>query len=297
MANDIIYIDVEKSMFTSNGKLKLTIKTIIHPGELIALFGESGAGKTTLLRILAGLVKPDKGIVKFGNTVWFDSDKHINISPQARNISLMFQDYALFPNMTVEQNILFAQPEKDVKKVTELLAIFGLMEFRKQKTNGLSGGQKQRVALARAMARKPQLLLLDEPLSAIDYEMRTLLQNEIAQAHQLSDITTIIVSHDLNEVFRLATQVICIENGSIIRSGKPDDVFSDNRISGKVQITGIIARIEKQDTINIVTVISGNNQIIKVIAFENDIENLKIGVSVMVYTKAFNPVIRKLSNV
>jgi molybdate transport system ATP-binding protein len=199
--------------------------------------------------------------------------------------------------MTVEQNILFAQPEKDVKKVTELLAIFGLMEFRKQKTNGLSGGQKQRVALARAMARKPQLLLLDEPLSAIDYEMRTLLQNEIAQAHQLSDITTIIVSHDLNEVFRLATQVICIENGSIIRSGKPDDVFSDNRISGKVQITGIIARIEKQDTINIVTVISGNNQIIKVIAFENDIENLKIGVSVMVYTKAFNPVIRKLSNV
>jgi molybdate transport system ATP-binding protein len=292
MANDIIYIDVEKSMFTNNGKLKLNIKTIIHPGELIALFGESGAGKTTLLRILAGLVKPDKGIVKFGNAVWFDSNNKINIPPQERNISLMFQDYALFPNMTVEQNILFGQPEKDAKKVTELLSVFGLLKFRKRKPAELSGGQKQRVALA----RKPQLLLLDEPLSALDAEMRTMLQNEILKAHQLSGTTTLMVSHDLNEVFRLATKVMCIENGSIIRSGKPDHVFSDNSISGKVQITGFIARIDKQDTVNIVTVISGNNQVIKVIAFDNDLENLHIGDSIMVFTKAFNPIIRKLSN-
>ncbi len=293
MAN-IIYIDVEKSMFTGNGKLNLTIKTIINYGELIALFGESGAGKTTLLRILAGLVKPDKGIVKFGNAVWFDSNNKINLLPQERNISLMFQNYALFPNMTVEQNILFAQPEKDAKKVTELLAVFGLLEFRKRKPNGLSGGQKQRVALARALARKPQLLLLDEPLSALDAEMRTKLQNEILKAHQLSGATTIMVSHDLNEVFRLATQVICIENGTILRSGKPEEVFSDNSISGKVQIMGQIAHIEKQDIVNIVTVISGNNQIIKVIAFDNDIENLQIGDNVMVYTKAFNPIISKI---
>jgi len=293
MAN-IIYIDVEKSMFTGNGKLNLTIKTIINYGELIALFGESGAGKTTLLRILAGLVKPDKGIVKFGNAVWFDSNNKINLLPQERNISLMFQNYALFPNMTVEQNILFAQPEKDAKKVTELLAVFGLLEFRKRKPNGLSGGQKQRVALARALARKPQLLLLDEPLSALDAEMRTKLQNEILKAHQLSGATTIMVSHDLNEVFRLATQVICIENGTILRSGRPEEVFSDNSISGKVQIMGQIAHIEKQDIVNIVTVISGNNQIIKVIAFDNDIENLQIGDNVMVYTKAFNPIISKI---
>lgn len=294
MENSVIFIDIEKRMLTANGPMNLSIHTTIPAGELIALFGESGAGKTTLLRILAGLVTPDKGLIKFGSTVWFDSEKKINIPPQNRNISLMFQDYALFPNMTVEQNIQFAQPEKDQSKVNELLALFGLTEFRKRKPTGLSGGQKQRVALARALARKPQLLLLDEPLSALDAEMRITLQDEIAQAHQLLGVTTIMVSHDLNEVFRLATQVLCIENGSITRTGNPEEVFSDSSISGKVQITGQIARIEKQDTINVVTVISGNNQIIKVIAFESDLENLKIGDRVMVFSKAFNPIISKL---
>jgi molybdate transport system ATP-binding protein len=294
MANDVIFIDVEKRMLTANGPMNLDIQATIPAGELVALFGESGAGKTTLLRILAGLVIPDKGLVRFGNTVWFDSAKQINIVPQKRNISLMFQDYALFPNMTVEQNIQFAQPEKNQSALIELLEMFGLSEFRKRKPNGLSGGQKQRVALARALARKPQMLLLDEPLSALDAEMRSTLQNEITQAHQLLGVTTIMVSHDLNEVFRLASQVLCIENGAITRTGKPETVFSDNSISGKVQITGQIARIEKQDTIYIVTVISGNNQIIKVIAFENDLENLKMGDRVMVFSKAFNPIISKL---
>jgi len=294
MENDVIFIDIEKLMLTVNGKVNLAVKTVIKTGELVALFGSSGAGKTTLLRILAGLVHPDKGLIKFGDTVWFDSEKGINVPPQKRNISLMFQDYALFPNMTVAENIQFAQAEKDDTAVNELLSIFGLTEFRKYKPNGLSGGQKQRVALARALARKPQLLLLDEPLSALDAEMRSTLQNEIAQAHQLLGATTIMVSHDLNEVFRLASQVLCLENGIIERSGSPDTVFSDNTISGKVQITGQIARIEKQDTIYIVTVITGNNQIIKVIAFESDMENLNIGDSVLVYTKAFNPIISKL---
>ena len=294
MENHVIYIDIEKMMLTVNGKVNLAIKTEVKTGELVALFGSSGAGKTTLLRILAGLVTPDKGIIKFGDTLWFDSEKQINIPPQKRNISLMFQDYALFPNMNVEENIQFAQAEKDDKAVDELLSVFGLNEFRKYKTNGLSGGQKQRVALARALARKPQLLLLDEPLSSLDAEMRSTLQNEIAQAHQLLGATTIMVSHDLSEVFRLSNQVLCIENGIIQKSGSPDEVFSNNTISGKVQITGQIARIEKQDTIYVVTVITASNQIIKVIAFESDMENLHIGDSVLVYTKAFNPIISKL---
>jgi molybdate transport system ATP-binding protein len=295
MENDLILIDVEKMMHTANGPMNLVVKASIQTGELVALFGQSGAGKTTLLRILAGLLVPDKGLIRFGNSVWFDSESKINIAPQQRNISLMFQDFALFPNMTVEQNVQFAQPEKDQLLVNELLGIFGLTEFRKRKPNGLSGGQKQRVALARALARKPQLLLLDEPLSALDAEMRHALQDEIAKAHRISGVTTLLVSHDLNEVFRLASQVICIEDGLITRAGKPDEVFSDNSISGKVQITGQIARIEKQDTIYIVTVISGNNQIIKVIAFENDLENLNIGDRVMVFSKAFNPIITKLT--
>jgi molybdate transport system ATP-binding protein len=294
MENDVIFIDVEKRMHTADGPMNLKVQASIQSGELVALFGQSGTGKTTLLRILAGLINPDHGIVKFGSTIWFDSEKQINVVPQSRNISLMFQDFALFPNMTVEQNIRFAQPEKNEASVSELLGIFGLAEFRSRKPGSLSGGQKQRVALARALARKPQLLLLDEPLSALDAEMRNTLQNEIAQAHQLLGVTTLMVSHDLNEVFRLATQVICLEKGLVTRTGTPEDVFLDNSISGKVQITGQIARIDKQDTIYIVTVISGNNQIIKVIAFDSDLENLKIGDRVMVFSKAFNPIISKL---
>lgn len=295
MENDVIDIQIRKRMLTANGAMDLAVDTSIRMGELVALFGDSGAGKTTLLRILAGLTTPDNGIIRFGQTVWFDSERKINVPPQRRNISLMFQDFALFPNMTVEENIAFAQPESKMHEVLELIELFGLSEFKKRKPNGLSGGQKQRVALARALARKPQLLLLDEPLSSLDAEMRLLLQTEIEKAHRLSGITAILVSHDLNEVFRLASHVIHLENGSIKRSGTPEVVFSDTSISGKVQITGQIARIDRQDVVNIVTVIAGGTQIIKVIAFDSDLENLKIGDRVTVFSKAFNPIIYKLN--
>ncbi|HNX54407.1 MAG TPA: ABC transporter ATP-binding protein [Prolixibacteraceae bacterium] len=294
MENNVIDIDIEKLMHTTNGPMTLAIRTSIRLGELIALFGQSGAGKTTLLRILSGLVTPDKGQIRFRDEVWFDSEKRINVPPQQRNISLMFQDYALFPNMNVEQNIQFAQTEKNQQKVLELIELLGLTELRKRRPSSLSGGQKQRVALARALARKPQLLLLDEPLSALDAEMRSSLQDEIVKVHQLAGVTTIMVSHDLSEVFRLASQVLYIENGTITRTGKPEEVFSDNSISGKVQITGTIAKIDRHEVINIVTVITGNNQIIRVIAFESDLETLKTGDQVMVYSKAFNPIITKL---
>lgn len=294
MADHLIRIDIEKMMHTAHGPMKLTVQTEIEGGELVTLFGHSGAGKTTLLRILAGLINPEKGIIRVGNSAWFDSEKKINMPPQQRNISFMFQDYALFPNMTVAQNIRFGQPEKDEAALKKLLGTFGLTELAHRKPNSLSGGQKQRVALARSLARKPQLMLLDEPLSALDAEMRNALQDEIAKTHRISGVTTLMVSHDLNEVFRLSTHVLCIENGRITRQGKPEAVFSDTSISGKVQITGKIARIDRQDTLNIVTVITGNNQIIKVIAFDSDLEGLNIGDSVMVYSKAFNPIITRL---
>jgi molybdate transport system ATP-binding protein len=226
MADDIIHIDIEKWMVTSFGNLNLSIKIEIQPGELVALFGPSGAGKTTLLRMLAGLTKPDKGLIKCGNAVWFDAGNKINVSPQQRNISLMFQDYALFPNMTVEQNIRFAQSESDQSITHELISLFGLSGFMKRKPHSLSGGQKQRVALARALARKPGLLLLDEPLSSLDDDMRLMLQREIEQAHKLTGATTIMVSHDLQEVCRLASTVFCLGNGTVNKSGPPYQIFN-----------------------------------------------------------------------
>ncbi|MBL7967465.1 MAG: ATP-binding cassette domain-containing protein [Prolixibacteraceae bacterium] len=294
MENDVIDIRVRKRMLTAHGPMDLAVETTVEMGKLVALFGDSGAGKTTLLRILAGLTDPDEGQIHFGDTVWFDSEKKINVPPQQRNISLMFQDYALFPNMTIEENIAFAQPRPNSNEVEELLRLFGLTELQKRKPSGLSGGQRQRVALARALARKPQMLLLDEPLSSLNAEMRLMLQDEIEKVHRQWGITTVLVTHDLNEVFRLASQVIHLENGSIKRTGTPESVFSDTSISGKVQITGQIARIDRQDVINIVTVIVGGTQIIKVIAFDSDLENLKIGDHVTVFSKAFNPIVYKL---
>ena len=274
--------------------MMLDIRCDIQSGTLAVVFGPSGAGKTTLLRILAGLTKPDSGIIRSGDTTWYDSERGINVPPQQRSIGFMFQDYALFPNMTVEENILFGGDGKDRAYAGSLLETLQLTEFAKRKPMHLSGGQKQRVALARALAHKPQVLLLDEPLSALDAAMRERLQGEIAHIHRLYGGTTLLVSHDLNEVFRLAHNVVCLEHGKITANGDPKQVFSDTSISGKFQATGQVAAIDKEDAVNIVTVITGNNTIVKIVAFDDDIRDLSVGDRVLVFIKAFNPIIKKI---
>jgi len=227
-AGGSLSISIQHSMLTSEGKTNLEVCTEIKGNELLCLFGHSGAGKTTLLRILAGLTKPDKGRIVFNDIVWFDSEKKINMPPQGRNVGYMFQDYALFPNMTVEQNIRFAQRIKDNDEVSELMVIFDLEALKNQHPGKLSGGQKQRVALARVLAAKPNLLLLDEPLSALDWDMRTLLQQEIKKAHELMNSVTLLVSHDVSEVFQLASSVMMLKNGTAVNKGKPEEVFGSN---------------------------------------------------------------------
>ncbi len=294
MENDVIEIDVQKELVSAHGRMMLTIKVKLLRGELVVLFGESGAGKTTLLRMISGLMNPNRGILKVGNSVWFDSDAGINKSPQERNIGFVFQDYALFPNMSVFNNVAYGQTDGDKRYVKELIQKFGLTELAARKPDKLSGGQRQRVALARALARKPDFLLLDEPLSALDADTRTSLQNEILKAHGINHTTTLLVSHDLTEVFRLAQKVLKIENGTITGVGKPDELFLNNQISGKVQITGTIVKIQKQDTFYLLTIVTGMNQLIKVTAFESDIKNLSEGDRVMVFSKAFSPLIWKM---
>ncbi len=221
----VLSIHIEREMLTSEGKNLLKVDLEIAENELLCLFGHSGAGKTTLLRILAGLFNPDSGFISFNGQVWYDSAKKINLSPQQRNVGYMFQDYALFPNMTVRKNIEFAQKTRNAEEVDTLLSHFGLEALQKQYPAKLSGGQKQRVALARALAAKPNLLLLDEPLSALDYEMRLNLQEEILKAHELLNSVTLLVSHDKDEVRKLATTVILLRNGAIIGQGEPEVVF------------------------------------------------------------------------
>lgn len=208
----MIQLDVKRKMLTSDGVRELKVSITIPPHSLTCIYGPSGAGKTTLLRMIAGLMNPDEGIIRIGDNVLYDSKKHINLSPQRRHIAFMFQDYALFPNMTVEQNIIFAQnKQKDYDLINRLIETFGLETLKRQKPQNLSGGQKQRVALARALASKPQVLLLDEPLSAVDEEMKQNLQNEIMKAHELFGATTLMVSHDKTEIKKIATHILNID--------------------------------------------------------------------------------------
>ena len=217
-----IYIDVRKEMTTTEGKNMLNIRREISGGDFICLVGHSGSGKTTLLRILSGLLTPDEGVIRVGGTTWFDSTTRINLKPQQRSIAYMFQDLALFPSMTVAQNISYAQRAHNPTHINELLDIFGMKGLATQKPGKLSGGQKQRVALARALASSPQILLLDEPLSSIDQEMREALQSEILKAHEYLNSTSIMVTHDLPEARRMANEIIKIKNGLIVETDETD---------------------------------------------------------------------------
>lgn len=212
----MIYIDIEYRILTSEGSRILSVQTELPENQLICISGPSGIGKTTLLRMIAGLTKPDLGIIQVGDRIFYDSLNNINLSPQKRNIGFMFQDYALFPNMTVEENISFAQNKvKDKAWVDTLIKSYGLDALRNQKPDKLSGGQKQRTALARSLAKKADLLLLDEPLSSVDSTMRIKLQNEILKTHAVFGSTTLVVSHDQDEVNKMAQCVLYMEYDQI----------------------------------------------------------------------------------
>jgi molybdate transport system ATP-binding protein len=275
--------------------LPLDVSFTIEEGQFLAIYGNSGAGKTTLLRILAGLTEADKTQINVGDEVWDNSEKKIHLPVQKRSIGFVFQDYALFPNLTVKENLEFAlQKNDDGKIVSELIQLMELQSLQNSKPQNLSGGQKQRVALARAIVRKPKILLLDEPLSALDDEMRFKLQDYILKIHQKYQLTTIMISHSIPEIFKLSDKVIILDKGKIIKEGTPGNVFSEEKISSKFKLTGEIISITKSDIIYIIQVFSGNN-IVKVIATEDEIKDFKIGQKVLVASKAFNPIIQVIS--
>ncbi len=285
-------IKLKKRLKGYKGDFRLDVDISVKKGSFITIFGKSGAGKTTLLRMIAGLLKPDEGFIDIDGEVWYDSTRGINLPPQKRKVGVVFQDYALFPNMSVEENILYGMEKKDEDLLERLLSLTELKELRKRKPQSLSGGQKQRVALARAVARKPDILLLDEPLSALDIDMRKKLQEELQKIHRTFSLTTFLISHDFSEVFRLSDRVFVIENGKIIKEGKPDQIFVQERISGKVRFSGEILQIKREDVVYIVSVLVGNN-IIKVVADPDEVQDLSVGDKVVVASKAFNPFILK----
>lgn len=237
----MISFSLQKKLHAANGNMLFDISHTIKPGSFIGIYGASGVGKTSLLRMLAGFLQPETGFIKVQENDWYNSNKKISLSPQKRSIGFVFQDYALFPNMTVKENLLFAIDKASPKNVVEeLLTLVELEQLHNRKIQTLSGGQKQRVALARALVRKPALLLLDEPLSALDEELRDKLQSLILSIHKQFNLTTLLVSHDMAEMTRLADEIIFIKDGVVEKSGSPVQMFAAAESNGALQLTAIV---------------------------------------------------------
>ncbi len=284
----MIKIDINKKLYGIDAKMNLDINLEIKNGDFVALSGKSGSGKTTLLRVLAGLENAT-GFIDVDSKPWLDTK--MQLSPQKREIGFVFQDYALFANMSVLDNLLYVK--KDMKLAEHLLLITELTQLKERRPNTLSGGQKQRVALCRAMMNRPKLLLMDEPLSALDPAMRTKLQNEILTLHKEFKTTTIMVSHDPSEIYRLASRVVVLENGKIINDGKPKDILLRTSGSQKFSFSGELLDIKKVDVI-FIAIIAIGQQLVEVVVSEDEAQNLEIGQQIEVSTKAFTPMVNNL---
>ena len=233
-----LYGDIEKNLGTFHLSMKFQ-----SGDEPIALLGASGCGKSLTLKCIAGIETPDKGRIVVDDVVLFDSEKKINLTPQQRRTGLMFQNYALFPNMTVLQNIRAgASREKDRQKraqtVEAVMESFGLTELADRLPHQLSGGQQQRVALARILVSDPKILLLDEPFSALDSHLRFRLEREVRKVLQDFGKSVVLVSHDRDEVFRMSDRVAIVENGSVTAAGTNREVFTAPITRGGASLTG-----------------------------------------------------------
>jgi molybdate transport system ATP-binding protein len=211
-------------------------------GELVALVGPSGSGKTSLLRAIAGLLtsRTLRGRIAIGDAVWFDSDRRLNLAPQRRRAGLVFQHYALFPHLSAFENVaIAARGAPAAQRFDALFERLGLAGLQGRRPAQLSGGQQQRVALARALAGDPQVLLLDEPFSAVDAPARQALYRELASLRQSLSTPMVLVTHDLGEARRLADRVVVLDAGETLQAGDPAQVFASPRNARVAELVGI----------------------------------------------------------
>jgi molybdate transport system ATP-binding protein len=281
---------LEKTLHGARGPFRLSVRLHIETDRLIALYGPSGSGKTPILRMIAGLETPENGFIRADGVPWFDSEKGVLIPAHKRKVGLVFQSYALFPNMTIAQNITYAMPRKDQAKLKELLQIAGVLDLKDRYPDTLSGGQKQRIALIRSIASEPRSLLLDEPLSALDARLRLELQEEVLRLHRRYTCTTLLVSHDKQEVFKMADWMLCLSEGRILSEGTPKGVFFKRHFSPKFAVTGRVLSIEKADIL-FRAYVATSTEVLQVVLGEQEAKRFKPGDEVLIASKAFNPLL------
>ena len=290
----MVVSSLKKTLAGAQGTFLLETDVEIVRGGITAVAGSSGSGKTTFLRMIAGLTTPDEGCLEVDGTVWYLGEKgqkpRINLKPQERGVGVVFQGYALFPHMTVLGNLLFASRNRE--RAEKLLGMVDLGQLKHVKPANLSGGQKQRVALARALMRRPGILLLDEPLSALDEAMKAVLQDELIKINRELGVTILIVTHDSSEIYKLCDRVLLFEEGRIVTDTSPRKLFVEREATQKFAFKGEILEIRDVDAIWVAVVAIGNN-LVEVVIDTDEKEGLQVGDSVIVGTKAFNPTIRK----
>ena len=282
----MITIDCKKKI---SDDFSIDARLEINKGSFVCLYGRSGSGKTTLLRILAGFLRADSGSIKDGDRVLQEGNEFL--SAGKRRIGFLFQDYALFENMSVTGNLLFAR--NDPQKAAMLLEILELSGLAKSGVEGLSGGQKQRVALARALMQEPEILLLDEPLSALDFTMREKIQEYLLKIHEQFHQTVILVSHDISEIYRLCKRVYEMKDGRIVRTGTPEEIFLKTSGSQKFSFAGKVVDLQARDGIKVAVVAIGS-QLCEVVLSNAEAEGLQVGDEVKTGAKAFNITLRKI---
>ncbi len=252
MENNVI-IDLKNISISFDGEQILkNINLYIRDGEFITFLGPSGCGKTTTLRIIAGFLEPDEGDVIFDN-------KRINgVPPHKREVNTIFQRYALFPHLNVAENIAFGLKLKKMskneidQKVSDMLALVNLKGFEHRNINSLSGGQQQRVAIARALAVDPKVLLLDEPLGALDLKLRKDMQNELKKIQQRLGITFIYVTHDQEEALSMSDTIVVMDSGKIQQIGSPTDIYNEPKnafVADFIGESNIVDGIMKEDKV------------------------------------------------
>lgn len=209
-------VDIEKNINSATGLIKLTVKASFEEGEITGIFGNSGEGKSTFFNTICGLLPPDVGQITFDNNVWFNSNDKKNIKTQHRNVGYIFQEDSLFPHFTVKENILYPLSSKERGSVNleEVLNQVEMVAFQDTYPRQLSGGQKQRIAIARALAKKSKLLLLDEPFSALDLEIKHKLYKLISRFRAEYGLTVLIISHDVHDIIALCDKVLWIKDHS-----------------------------------------------------------------------------------
>ena len=210
-------------------------------GEYLGILGSSGSGKSMTLKCIAGIETPDEGRIVLNGKVLFDSEKKINLKPQNRNIGYLFQNYALFPHMTVEENIgigLSCSKEEKERRINEMIESFHLKGLEKKYPNQLSGGQQQRVALARCIVYKPDVLLLDEPFSALDSHLKSQLQVEVLELLKLYEGEVLMVTHSRDEAYKFCKNLVIIDKGNSVLFGDTKEIFKEPKLVAAARLIG-----------------------------------------------------------